>query len=191
MSRGGFLSSFFLLPSLPSSFCFEFANLVADRAFLDLCWIGHDLISRSIIQEAKLLLMCYGPVGPLTTAGFLDMQYSPIHAAILETYKSKPKLLYTVGFPTHFLSALLSQHASLQHFFRAPVSPCSATSHTVQSSFSAALISVQDFQVEGRLFCPEGARFPSHWPLSSQLLITFPAFHLPFERKIEFTSTIT
>jgi hypothetical protein len=91
--------------------------LVADRAFLDLCWIGHDLISRSIIQEAKLLLMCYGPVGPLTTAGFLDMQYSPIHAPILETYKSKPKLLYTVGFPTHFLSALLlSQHASLQHF---------------------------------------------------------------------------
>lgn len=104
--------------------------MVADRAFLDLCWIGHDLISRSIIQEAKLLLMCYGLVGPLTTAGFLDMQFSPIHAAILETYKSKPRLLYTVGFPTYFLSALLlSQHASLQHFFRAPVSMLSYFSY--------------------------------------------------------------
>jgi hypothetical protein len=156
----GFLSSS-LPPSLPH-FILSLQILVADRAFLDLCWIGHDLTSRSIIQEAKLLLMCYRLVGPVMTAGFLDIQYFPIHAAVLETYKSSPKLLYTVGFPTRFLSALLSsRHASLQNF-RSSVCPCSATSPTVQSSVSTPLASAQDFQVEGRLFYPKGARFRSH-----------------------------
>ena len=111
----GFLSS--SLPPFPPHFVLSLQILVADRVFLDLCWIGYDLTSRSIIQEAKLLLMCYRLVGPVMTAGSLGIQYFPTHAAVLETYTSSPKLLYTVGFPTRFLSALLSSpHASLPHF---------------------------------------------------------------------------